>query len=391
MDLLGWLAAPGIRLGPVISEGWNAYRGASQWREVPEVEPSLQVVLGAVLDRAFTAATSVITGVPGPEVVRKFNSEAAALRDFFDERGWIREPAGYYPAPPPVEEWSSAEASTFTGRCRQHYEQVSWISEYTPHPGEPGAESWMAREENRMCHAQVLEHPGGPRPWLVCVHGFGMGTPLINFSGFAARRLHEELGLNLIFPCLPLHGPRGSGKLSGVELIEMDCVNLVHAFAQAVWDLRRTLSWVRKRQPKAVGLYGISLGGYLSALTSAFDSQLDCVIASIPMVDLTSAAQDNEPWIFRTYEREFEIDWDTFRAITRVVSPLSVEPQLPRERRFICAGTADRVVRPNHARALWRHWGRPQIHWFPSGHVLGLMHPSVPNFVERCLRSSGMV
>jgi len=390
MDLLDWLAAPGIRLGPLISEGWKAYRGASQWEEVPEVEPSLRIALGAVLDRAFTVTTSAITGVPGPDAVRKLNSEAAALRDFFEERGWIREPAGYYAEPPPVEEWTSSEACTFVGSKRQRYEHVSWISEYAPHPGEPGGEAWMAREENRMCHAYVLEHPGGPRPWLVCVHGFGMGTPLINFNGFAAKRFHEELGLNLIFPCLPLHGPRGSGRLSGVELIDTDFVNLVHAFAHAVWDLRRTLSWVRKRQAKAVGLYGISLGGYLSALTSGLDSELDCVIASIPMVDLTSAAQDNEPWIFRTYEREFEIDWDTFRAITRVVSPLSFVPQVPRERRFICAGTADRVVRPNHARALWRHWERPQIHWFPSGHVLGMMHPSVPDFVERCVHSAGM-
>ncbi|MBW2417291.1 MAG: alpha/beta hydrolase [Deltaproteobacteria bacterium] len=390
MDLLDWLAAPGIRLGPLISEGWSAYRGASQWEEVPGAEPSWKLALGAVLDRSFTAVTSVLTGVPTPEAVRKLNGEAAALRDFFDERGWIREPAGYYPAPPPVEEWSSAEESTWSGSCRQPYEHVSWISEYHPHPGEPGGEQWLAREENRMSHAYVLEHPGGPRPWLVCVHGFAMGTPLINFNGFAAKRLHEDLGLNLIFPCLPLHGPRGGGMLSGIELIDTDFVNLVHAFAHAVWDIRRTLSWVRKRQPKAVGLYGISLGGYLSALTASIDTQLDCVIASIPMVDLASAAHDNEPWIFRTYEREFEIDWAAFRAITRVVSPLSLEPRVARERRFICAGTADRVVRPNHARALWRHWERPEIYWFPSGHVLGMMHPSVPDFVERCVRSAGM-
>jgi hypothetical protein len=217
-----------------------------------------------------------------------------------------------------------------------------------------------------------------------------MGTPLLNFNGFSARRLHEDMGLNLIFPCLPLHGPRGSGKMSGAELLETDFVNVVHTFAHAVWDLRRTVSWVRTRQPKSVGLYGISLGGYLSALTSSLEPNLDCVIASIPMVDLTTAAQDNEPWIFRRYDREFEIDWDVIRAVTRVVSPLSLESRVAREHRFICAGTADRVVRPNHARALWRHWDRPEIYWFPSSHVLGMMHPSVPDFVERCVRSAGM-
>jgi hypothetical protein len=390
MDLLDWIAAPGIRLGPLISEGWSAYRGASQWSEVPEVEPSLGIALGAVLDRTFTVATNVITGVPAPEAVRQLNSEAVALRDFMEERGWIRDPAGYFPAPPRVEEWTSTDGSTWLGAQRCHFEHLTWLSGYEPHAGEPGRDRWLSREANRIFHGYVLEHPGEPRPWLVCVHGFAMGTPLVNFNGFAAKRLHEDLGLNLIFPCLPLHGPRGSGRVSGSELLETDFVNVVHTFAQAVWDLRRVLSWLRTRQPKAVGLYGISLGGYLSALTSAVEDQVDCIIASIPMVDFTSAAQDNEPWIFRRYEREFEIDYDVIRAITRVVSPLSMESRVPRERRFICAGTADRVVRPNHARALWRHWDRPEIHWFPGGHVLGVMHPDVPDFVERCLRSAGM-
>lgn len=391
MDLLDWIAAPGIHLGPVVSEGFRAYRGAARWNEVPDLEPSLGIALGAVLDRTFTVATNVLTGVPTPEAIRDLNRDAVALRDFFDAHGWIRDPAGYYPAPPPVEEWTSAEAATWIGPRRRSYEHLRWLSGYAPHPGEPGRDHWLSRESNRLFHATVLEHPGEPRPWLVCVHGFGMGSPLVNFTGFAARYLHEELGLNLIFPCLPLHGERSGARVSGAELLETDFVNVVHTFAQAVWDLRRTLSWLRTRQPRGVGLYGISLGGYLSALTSALEDDIDCVIASIPMVDFTTAAQDNEPWIFRRYEREFEIDYDVVRAITRVVSPLSLESRVPRERRFICAGTADRVVRPNHARALWRHWERPEIHWFPGGHVLGMMHPSVPAFIERCVRSAGMI
>jgi hypothetical protein len=390
MKLLRRLVAPSIQLGPLISEGWNAYRGASQWNEVPRVEPSLGIALGAALDRAFTAATSILTGVPGPETVRRFNSEAIAMRTFLDDHGWLREPAGYYPAPPPVEEWTSTDESSWLGIGRHRYQHVAWVSGFEPHPGEPGGERWLEREENRMLHAYVLEHGGGPRPWLVCVHGFGMGAPLVNFHGFAAKRLHEELGLNLIFPCLPLHGPRAGGKMSGLELLEPDFVNLVHTFAHAVWDIRRTVAWVRSRRAKKIGLYGISLGGYLSALVASIEPRIDCVIASIPMVDLTSAARDNEPWIFRRYDREFEIDWEALRAVTHVVSPLSLAPKVPREHRFICAGTADRVVRPNHARALWRHWDRPEIHWFSGSHVLGLLHPSIPEFVDRSVRSAGL-
>jgi dienelactone hydrolase len=390
MDLLRWLTVPGIHLGSLISEGFDAYRGASQWNEVPPVEPSLGIALGAMLDRAFTVGTNVVTGVPSPEIVRRFNDEAGAMRDFLDARGWLEDPADYHRTPPGVGEWTSADESTWMGPSRRRYQHVTWASGFELHPGEPGSEHWLAREENRMLHAYVLEHEGGPRPWLVCVHGFGMGTPLLNFHGFAARRLHDELGLNLIFPCLPLHGPRGGGRMSGSELLEPDYLNLMHTFAHAVWDVRRTLRWVRSLQPKGVGLYGISLGGYVSALVASFEAELACVVAAIPMVDLTSAARDNEPWIFRRYEQEFEIDWEVVRAVTHVVSPLSLAPRIPRERLFICAGTADRVVRPNHARALWRHWNRPEIHWFSGSHVTGMLHPSVPDFVEGAVRSVGL-
>jgi len=97
------------------------------------------------------------------------------------------------------------------------------------------------------------------------------------------------------------------------------------------------------------------------------------------------------PWIMRRYDDEFELDWRVIRAITHVVSPLAMKPRIPREGRFIYAGIADRVVKPEHPRALWRHWDQPQIHWFSGGHVLGVFNKSVLPFLETSLRGVGMV
>ena len=74
-----------------------------------------------------------------------------------------------------------------------------------------------------------------------------------------------------------------------------------------------------------------------------------------------------------------------------VTSPLVLAPKVPRERRFIYAGKADHVTKPRQARALWRHWEEPKIHWFGGGHVLGIRNATVGPFVERCLERSGMV
>ena len=115
MSWLRWLTVPGIHAGSLLSEGWDAYRGASQWNEVPLVEPSLGLALGAMLDRSFTAATNILTGVPTPEEMRRFNGEAALMRDFLVDGGWLDDPASFHSEPPPVEQWTEQPGSTWLG------------------------------------------------------------------------------------------------------------------------------------------------------------------------------------------------------------------------------------------------------------------------------------
>lgn len=375
----------------MLFESWGAFRRSSAYADVPPLDPSLRTVAEAILDRTFTLFTSVMTGVPRPEAVRRMVSEAEEIRDLFRERGWLADPATYHRDPPPVESFRSTPAATWDRTGRRRFRHVLFESGYEPHEGEPGRDRWLAFEANRSVHAYVLEHEGPPRPWLVCVHGFAMGTPLVNFSAFQVKRLHDELGLNLVFPCLPLHGPRGTGRFSGADVLAPDFVNIVHLLAQASWDIRRTVSWVRSRQPTGVGLYGVSLGAYTSALAASLEDGIDCIFASIPAVDFPGLARDNQPWIMDRYDEEFDIDWSLVRAVTHVVSPLAMQPRVPHQGRFIIAGVADRVVRPDQPRALWRHWEHPRIHWFDGGHVVGQFNSSIADFLEISLRELGML
>jgi hypothetical protein len=390
MDRL--ITLPLQQAGELFAEGLAALRRASRYPEVPALEPRLGLLGHALLDRSFTLMTSLATGVPLPQLVRRMVEEAQSAHGFYDERGWLEDPLPYHRRPPRLRELETKPGSVWVrpGLAPTRFEHASFESRFTPHAGEPGGERWQAHPTNGTAHAYVLRH-AEPRPWLVCVHGFAMGTPLVNFVGFPARFLHERLGLNLIFPVLPLHGPRGVARLSGGEVLSPDYLRMVLLFSQAVWDVRRVLSWVRAQSDEPVGLYGLSLGGYVSALVSALEEELTCVIAGIPAVDFANLARDNEPWIMRRYDREFALDWQLVRAITHVVSPLAFEPNVPREGRFIYAGVADRVARPDQARALWRHWDRPAIHWFQGGHVLGLGDRGVNAFLERSLRSVGML
>jgi len=55
---------------------------------------------------------------------------------------------------------------------------------------------------------------------------------------------------------------------------------------------------------------------------------------------------------------------------------------------LIFAGIADRVARRDQARALWRHWERPRIHWFSGGHVAGQLDRCIEPFVHDALRAT---
>jgi hypothetical protein len=74
--------------------------------------------------------------------------------------------------------------------------------------------------------------------------------------------------------------------------------------------------------------------------------------------------------------------------ILRVVSPLAITPRVPRERRYLFAAVADRLVPADQVRDLWRHWDRPRIEWYQGGHLTFPRHPGVRTLVDEALRSS---
>ena len=71
-----------------------------------------------------------------------------------------------------------------------------------------------------------------------------------------------------------------------------------------------------------------------------------------------------------------------------MVSPLSLKPQVPKDRRFIFAALGDRMSTPGQAHELWMHWDRPSIQWYEGTHVAFMMSSSVDGFVRDSLSSA---
>jgi hypothetical protein len=304
----------------------------------------------------------------------------------FEERGWLADPRTYHVDP------VLPKRSTPWPKLRKSaggWESMTFLSGYAPDPAEPGAERWNGYVNNRLACAYVLRKPG-PRPWVVAVHGMSMGRPLLDRRIFRAAHLHHELGVNVLLPVLPLHGSRRADIRPRPGLPATDAMDDIHGLAQAAYDVRMLLAWVREQDATGIGLMGMSLGGYVTALVSGLEPALDCVIAGIPAVDFpaifaahTPRAVRRMPW-FREHVQ-------LAQTLHRVVSPLSFTPATPVDRRFIYAGTADRLLDPvAQGGALWEHWDRPKIYWFDRGHVVHVRGADVGRFVDDALRETGL-
>ncbi|BBX59495.1 hypothetical protein MSHO_48400 [Mycobacterium shottsii] len=167
-------------------------------------------------------------------------------------------------------------------------------------------------------------------------------------------------------------------------------LDAVHGAAQAVWDLRRLLSWIRSQQADPmIGLNGISLGGLLSALVASLDDGLTCAILGVPAVDVVDLIGRHAGI---SGHRRLRQTMNTAKPIGRRISPLALTPRTPQSGRFIYAGVADRLVHPrDQVTRLWEHWSKPEIHWYRGGHTGFFGSQPVQRFVDAALVQSGLV
>ncbi len=170
-----------------------------------------------------------------------------------------------------------------------------------------------------------------------------------------------------------------------------DFLDTIHAQSQAVWDIRRLIAWLRSEGAPAVGVQGVSLGGYTTALLASLEENLDCVIAGIPAVDFVRLARSHAPSLLLRAAAAMGISFDRIELLLRVISPLAHRPRVPRRRRYLYAGTADRLAPPDHALDLWHHWDRPRFEWYQGGHVSFLWESDVRALVREALTASGLI
>ena len=362
--LTGWLSA-GLGAGVIATGAWMSLALE------PPPEPvalgrSPGVLAAVACDEAGRVAAEVLARLFGRWSMVDASGVLEAAVDRYRERRWIEEPWRAHPEPPTLDAPSiDTRYVRGLGAC----EHVRFESGYEPY--DPEVRDWYVDlEPNRSAHAFLWRRAGSPRPTVICLHGYLMGQVALDARAFDVRRLHQELGLDVAMAILPLHGPRSIGLWSGARLFDAHPLAMNAMLGQAVWDLRRLCSWLRATGAPALGLYGMSLGGYLAALLASLEDDISCVVPTIPVSSFGSLIWRD----FDDQERRAHAAAGIGEAFLEDLfapnAPLRMQPRVPMGGRLVVAATADRVCPPSQALALWEHWGRPDIWWSPCSHLI---------------------
>jgi hypothetical protein len=187
-----WLGVAGALLMIALSaaSGWAigslGLRLVERWEDVPEPLASVRAAFEVAVDSAVLAQMALrapARGMRGNN--ERVAGEVHAALEMYRERGWVETPAAYHVTPPPLE-----KPELRRRRARGvDFEHLQFESGYEPHDGEPGRERWLSYAPCRTGHAWVLRkhdpapETGSSRPWLICIHGYQMGTPVVDFGG----------------------------------------------------------------------------------------------------------------------------------------------------------------------------------------------------------------
>jgi pimeloyl-ACP methyl ester carboxylesterase len=251
---------------------------------------------------------------------------------------------------------------------------------------------YAGHKRNSRAWAQHWRHDDGPRPTLCVIHGFGASPYLLNSAFFALPWLYGK-GYDVLLYLLPFHGPRRDllAPMNGAGLFAHGPSHFNEAMLQAVHDFRIFVDHLYASGVDMVGVTGLSLGGYVTALLAAVEDRLRVAIPNAPVTSIPRLIPDYFPanlgvvlasMLHRVTLREAQ-------AAIAIHAPMNYPPRLPRERLMIIGGLGDRLAPPEQTLLLSEHWDHPRVHWYPGNHLLHVNRAAYLRAMRRFMAGVG--
>jgi pimeloyl-ACP methyl ester carboxylesterase len=262
--------------------------------------------------------------------------------------------------------------------------ELWWPSAFRPfHAG--GPRTYRATGPNATAYARLY---GGAtrRPAAILVHGYMSGHWSFEERAWPIRWMNQH-GLDVALTVLPFHGVRARPGGGAPPFPGGDPGLTNEGFRQVVADLRSLVAILRERGAPSVGVMGMSLGGYSTALLATLEPDLSFAVPLIPLASVADFARDQGRF---GVGRRAELQHAALEAANRVVSPLSRPRLLPKERMLIVGAEADRVTPIAHAERLASHFDVPLLR-VVGGHLVQTWRGEAFRAIREMLRREGIL
>lgn len=317
-----------------------------------------------------TVLAAAVTSSLVPTALRPAGRRERRRLEFYAELAQARDPAAVFLPPERVEVLSTPGRGP--GVPGGRVEVLRFASPYVALNPDIRRD-YAGHANNATARAQHWRHESGPRPTLCVIHGFGASPAWFNTAFFSLKDFFAD-GWDVVLFTLPFHGSRRGARspLNGLELFSHGMASFTEGMIHAVHDFRALIGHLEAQGVPRVGVTGLSLGGYTSALLAAVEPRLDFAIPNAPVTHLPPLLDSWFPANVTgmALRAVTGIPRDLLHRALALTGPLSYPPVLSHDRLMIVAGLGDRMAPPEQSILLWEHWQRPELHWFLGSHVL---------------------
>lgn len=208
------------------------------------------------------------------------------------------------------------------------------------------------------------------RPSVILLHGWNAELQDRWLCPHWGRML-ARAGVNAFMFELPFHGTRRPTEAGVIRnYLSGDLRHVMRATHQTLAEVRALAQWLRGQGSPAVGLWGVSLGAWLTGLAAAHQPEIDLAVLITPVVRMDRALRDL-PFCDAIRDDLRGLDGE-FRLLNLVEHRARLSP----DRMLVAAGKYDLFAAPETIHELAAAW-QPEVWWFPHGHISLLVAPGV--------------